>query len=83
MQEQHDIAVQFIDGTQAESVRTGNNAAWACKCGRKKPLIGYSDEIDSPRDYSKVECPSCGRLYRVVALGLKQVPTHVQEIHVG
>ncbi|MGO9600583.1 MAG: hypothetical protein ACLP7Q_21585 [Isosphaeraceae bacterium] len=80
MQEQHDILVQFLDGTQDDCARTGNNAAWLCRCGRHRPLVGYSDELNSPRHYSRVVCPDCDRVYRVVAQGLKQVPNHVQEI---
>jgi len=80
MQEQHDIQVHFIDGTHSECSRTGNNAAWLCQCDRRRPLVGYSDELDSPRDYSKVACPDCGRVYRVVSPGLKLVPTHVEQI---
>ncbi len=80
MQEQQDVQVHFLDGTQDECARTGNNAAWHCRCGRHHPLVGYSDELNSPRDYSRIICPNCKRVYRVVAPGLKQVPTHVQEI---
>jgi hypothetical protein len=80
MQEQHDIVVHFLDGIQADCARTGNNAAWLCQCGRQRPLVGYSDELNSPRDYSRVVCPDCNRVFRVIATGLKKVPTHVQEI---
>lgn len=81
MQEQHDIMVRFLDGTHADCARTGNNAAWACPCGRKRPLVGYSDEVSSPKDFSRVVCPDCKRAYRVVAPGIKQAPTHVEEVH--
>ncbi len=80
MQKQHEIKVIYADKKQAACVRTGNNAAWPCKCGRKIPLVGYSDKIDSQREYSMVECPDCKSIYRVVGPGLKRVPTHVQEL---
>lgn len=78
-QKQQDILVRFIDGA-VYGTRTGNNASWLCRCGNDRPLVGYSDELNSPRDYSRVICPSCGRVFRVVAPGLMQVPTLVQEI---
>lgn len=83
-QVQHEIIVRFLDGTESSGVRTGNNAAWLCQCGRELPLVGYSDTIDSVNQYSLVICPEreCGRAFRVVAPGLKQVPTHVQEVHI-
>jgi len=80
MQEQHDILIHFLDGTQDECARTGNNAAWRCRCGRYRPLLGYADELNSPRDYSRIICPDCKRVYRVVAPGRKRVPTRVQEV---
>lgn len=80
MQEQHEIKVHFLDGRSEVCSRTGNNAAWLCMCGRRVPLLGYSDELDSPKTYSGVVCPDCSQTYRVVAPGLKQVPTHVQEL---
>ena len=79
-QAQHDIPLRFADGAEGVAVRTGNNAAWLCVCPRKWPLLGYSDAVTSEHAYSIVRCPDCGRKYRVVALGLKEVPTHVQEI---
>jgi hypothetical protein len=79
---QHEIIVRFLDRTERKCVRTGNNAAWHCQCGRPLPLIGYSDGIDSANQNSLVICPepSCGKRFRVVAPGLMQVPTHVQEV---
>ncbi len=79
-QTQHDIPLRFADGAEGVAVRTGNNAAWLCVCPRKQPLVGYSDAVTSGRAYSVVQCPHCGRQYRVVAPGFKKVPTHVQEI---
>ena len=79
-QEQHPLPVKLLDGKTLRAIRTGNNAAWLCVCSRAGPLIGYSDELDSPREYSAVICPDCRRIYRVVAPGLKKVPTHVQEV---
>lgn len=61
-------------------VRTGNNAAWLCQCERQLPLVGYSDDLNTQLGFSRVGCPDCGRVYRVVAPGLKQVPTEVREI---
>lgn len=82
-QAQHEIIVHFLDGSEEIAVRTGNNAAWRCQCGREPPLIGYSDALNSVHQYSLVVCPNenCARVFRVVAQGLKQAPTHVQEIH--
>jgi hypothetical protein len=79
-QAQHDIPLRFADGTEGVAVRTGNTAAWLCVCPRKWPLLGYSDSVSSERPESVVRCPDCARKYRVVAPGLKQVPTHVQEL---
>jgi len=83
-QAQHEITVEFLDGSERTCIRTGNNAAWHCQCGRPLPLIGYSDAIDSENQSSLVICPQpgCNKRYRVVAPGLKQVPTHVQEVSV-
>lgn len=78
-QKQQDILVHFLDCTMY-GARTGNNAAWLCRCGYDRPLVGYSDELNSPRDYSRVICPKCGRVFRVVAPGRKKIPTHIQEI---
>ncbi len=80
MQKQHEIKVIYADKKQAACVRTGNNAAWPCRCERKIPLVGYSDKIDSQREYSMVKCPDFPRIYRVVAPGFRMVPTHVQEV---
>lgn len=81
-QAQHTITVRFLDGTDRRCVRTGNNAAWHCTCGRDAPLIGYSDAADSTNLNSLVICPEprCGRRYRVMAPSLKKIPTHVQEV---
>lgn len=82
-QAQHEIPLRSADGIARIAVRTGNNAAWLCSCGRDRPLLGYSDSSDSPRVASVIFCPECDRRYRVVAPGLKQVPTHVEELQVG
>lgn len=81
-QTQHEIKVRFLDGTERKGVRTGNNAAWHCQCGRQLPLIGYSDRLDPADRDSLVICPepSCGKRFRVVAPGLKKVPSQVQEV---
>ena len=81
-QAQHEIKVLFLDGTVQNCVRTGKNAAWLCQCGRQLPFIGYSDHLDSADRNSLVICPEqgCGKQFRVVAPGLKQVPTQVQEV---
>ena len=79
-QAQQRIPVRFKHGQSAEGVRTGNNAAWLCSCARPLPLIGYSDEIDSDKDYSRVICPDCHRVFWVVAESLKKAPTHVAEV---
>jgi len=69
-QEQYSIPVRLLDGKTLAATRTGNNAAWLCACSRATPLVGYSDEIRSPREYSVVSCPDCRRSYRVVGPGL-------------
>jgi hypothetical protein len=81
-QRQHDILVHFLDDTIDNCTRTGNNAAWLCRCGSQRPLVGYSDELNSLRDSSRVICTNtdCKRVFRVVASGFRRSPTHVQEI---
>jgi DNA-directed RNA polymerase subunit RPC12/RpoP len=79
-QEQHPITVRYNDGSSRPAVRTGNNAAWHCSCGRAVPLVGYSDELESQHAYSVIRCPDCSSEYRVVAPGFKKVPTYVQQI---
>lgn len=79
-QEQHAIVVHFLDGTTASGTRTGNNAAWKCKCERVAPLVGYSDLLDSERESSKVICPDCERAFRVVGPALRKAPTEVREV---
>ena len=79
-QSQFEIPLHFADGSSDIAVRTGNNAAWQCHCGRASPLIGFSDTPDSQHASSDVLCPSCGASYRVVAPGIKQVPTEVRQI---
>lgn len=79
-QKQHDIWAHFLDNTKVKCTRTGNNASWLCKCGHPQPLIGYSDELNSTRDHSRVICPHCKHVFRVVAPGFRKVPTRVQEI---
>jgi hypothetical protein len=78
-QQQHDVPLQFADGSTATAVRTGNNAAWNCKCGADRPLIGYSDVEDTAYESSLVECRSCKRKYLVVAAEKRKAPTHVTE----
>lgn len=80
MQKQHQIPLRFFDGREGRAARTGNNAAWLCACGSDIPLVGYSDAVDSERASSIVACTDCARTYRVVAPGLKQVPTEVREV---
>ncbi len=81
-QVQEEIPIRFLDGSEATIHRSGNNAAWICACGYPIPILGYSDVINSEKDYTIVACPSqsCNRRYRVVAPGFKGVPTHVSEI---
>src|SRR6266571_4606097 len=79
-QKQHDIEVKFRKGKSGIGTRTGNNAAWLCRCEREQPLVGYSDTIQSRRASSDVVCPSCGLTYRVVASGLRKAPNHVEEL---
>ena len=82
-QVQHDIPLRFADDTEGVAVRTGTYAAWLCVCLRRSPLLGYSDDVASERADSIVRCPDCRRTYRVVGPGLKEVPTHVQELSDG
>lgn len=78
-QTQHEIPLRFSDGTEGVAVRTGDHAAWFCVCTRRWPLIGHSDAV-AGNPASIVRCPNCARKYRVVARGLRDVPTHVQEM---
>ena len=61
MQRQNTVKLVFHDGSTRLAAATGNNAAWACPCGRTMPLVGRSD----PSDAAVVECPECGRKYQV------------------
>ena len=79
-QAQHEIPLVFKDGSKAAAVRTGNNAAWICACGRLLPLLGYSATLDSSSAASVVACPDCDRRYRVVATAARGVPTEVREL---
>ena len=79
-QEQILTTLTFLDGTTADAIRTGNNAAWLCPCGRKLPLVGYSDAEKSNFRSSHVACPKCGRTYKVLAPSLRGTATAVKEI---
>lgn len=59
-------AIAFLDGSQGEAAVTGNNAAWMCPCGRELPLVGCSGLALGYR----VNCPKCGRQYRIVPEGI-------------
>ena len=81
-QQQHTIPFRLIDGSEMLARRTGNNAAWNCPCDQAVPLLGYSDAGDSESEATVIRCPNetCGRRYRVVAPGLRQVPNAVVEL---
>jgi hypothetical protein len=82
-QAQHEIPLYWASGHEGRAARTGDNAAWACLCGREQPLLGYSDRSDSASSASLVVCPDCGRRFRVVSPTARGVPSHVQELESG
>ena len=77
---QREISITFLDGHQAVAASTGNNAAWLCICHRPVPLLGFSDDAKQTSLAAIVECPKCGRKYRVMAPGTKKVPTGIVEL---
>ena len=48
----------------ATATATGNNAAWLCVCGYKKPLIGRTFEA-TPKVTQFVECEKCHKHYHL------------------
>jgi hypothetical protein len=79
-QDQHPVKVTLLNGTTAEAIATGNNAAWHCPCGRKLPLVGYSDAEASDLLYTHIVCPACGRTYKVIGTAKRAKATAVKEI---
>jgi hypothetical protein len=79
-QKQNPIDIRFLDDNVGRAIRTGNNAAWMCPCGRRQPLLGYSSSGNPPGEAAVVACPDCGRRYQVLALTNKGVPTRVKEL---
>ncbi len=67
-QKQKDIEVRMLDGSVRYGVATGNNAAWLCVCGVKKPLIGRSFQPiseDPPSPNQVVQCFHCCKIYQI------------------
>jgi hypothetical protein len=54
--------LHLLDGTTRPAVRTGNNAAWSCPCGREAPLIAAL-QIGGRGSFT---CPDCTRHYQVI-----------------
>ena len=81
MATQHEIALHLLDGSTRPAVRTGNNAAWDCPCGREAPLIGAL-QIGGR---GSVTCPNCNKHYQVIGSGVDDrgehagVPVRVEE----
>jgi hypothetical protein len=65
-QHQHVVRLILLDGNQDVAAATGNNAAWHCKCGRSRPLIGRSSGKTDPSEGFRIDCPDCSRSYFVV-----------------
>jgi len=79
-QAQETIPLVFLDGPPSVAGRTGNNAAWVCRCGGQPPLVGFSDTTESESTSTVVVCPGCDRHYRVVASRLRGPAERVQEL---
>jgi len=67
-QMQKTVLVQLLDGSQKDATATGNNAAWLCRCGWHRPLLGRTGKMKISKGYI-VECPCCERAYFVVPDG--------------
>ena len=65
-QEQRQVEVVFRYKPRAQGAATGNNAAWACACGRNQWLIGRTHSPDGATEATRVECPDCRRNYFIV-----------------
>lgn len=80
-QQQLNVSLAFADGTVGNATATGNNAAWMCRCGKRKgPLLGYSAALDDHSAAAEITCDGCGRRYLVVAPGIKQRVERVVEL---
>jgi len=79
-QAQEQIPLILADGQERAAVRTGNNAAWMCPCGRALPLVGFSDVLESTSGTTAVDCPSCGRRFRVISSKVRGSAEQVREV---
>lgn len=66
------VEVMLKNGKTSKAIATGNNAAWICVCGRKKPLLGRSGLVDGFANGFRVDCPDCSRGYYVIPDGKDQ-----------
>ena len=64
--EQRIIPLNLKSGELRQAVGRNNNAAWPCPCGRSLPLIGRAADPGKPGERFLVECPDCGRQFRVL-----------------
>ena len=63
-QEQRTVELKMLDRSVRTATATGNNAAWLCVCGYKKPLIGRTFEA-TPKVTQFVECEKCHKHYHL------------------
>ena len=64
--EQRIIPLNLKSGEPRQAVEYGNIAAWSCPCGRSLPLIGRAADPGRSGEQFQVECPDCGRRFRVI-----------------
>jgi hypothetical protein len=72
MSQERRIISVLLRGSVTDAIATGNNAAWHCPCDAKPLLIGRTGDIKGPSEKTKVQCPSCKRMYFVVPNGKSQ-----------
>ena len=69
-QQQHRVALVFLDGSEGEAAATGNNAAWTCRCGFDLPLVARTGLVGGGlEERYLVDCPACTRTYTVIPEG--------------
>jgi hypothetical protein len=73
-QPRNTVPLVYLDGSTAQAIATGNNAAWLCRCGFAEPLIGRSGAITGATVNTEVPCPGpgCNRRFFVVPDGYSQ-----------
>jgi hypothetical protein len=79
-QAQREIPLLFADGRKGTAACTGNNAAWLCCCARALPLVGFSDVAESMDSGTSVVCPTCSRVFRVIASKRQGRAERVEEL---